>query len=686
MLFSAHIYALKYGHKEDAYRNRWTMQRKRLIAVVLVLLIAGSSAVGVMYLLQGGDEVPEGEEDEQIIPEEITPHPFNNLNWWDLPSNFSSLSEYLDVLNHFATIGTRYDYTDGYYEAADYVMEYLEARSIGAEFWGAHESVVGIQEGYGDDDRAIVFGAHLDGPPSTTGIDQNAGGCGTVLIAAKILSQFRLPIDIYYCFFQGNMIFLDEQQKNRAMYGSQEVSQILSNMGVDILAMYNFDEVLYHIPGQVGPELDFEYEYPGDKNYQTTKYLADLLYSFMSGYEHSTVIDRVQRETTQTDHWAFWDRGFPAVNVKSGVEVDEYLGYSDSVFWDFFYKTQGFHLGRAAASVAVYLGMKGNGENTIQKLHAELKTTESATLTVVNTVPQTFSLHGSVPENATLAVTVKRGGNAYLPTTQFSEGNFSVNTTSVAGEGLVTLQIQNVGSTNDTFEVLLEYASDTDGDGVLDAAEYDWPSPDPPLDWDGDGLPDSNETALGTDIFVTDTDADGISDRVEVENGLDPLLNDAAADYDRDGITNEVEISMSMNPISNDSDSDGMGDGWELQYDTNPLVNDSGEDADGDGLTNLEEFTYGSNPQSSDSDGDGVGDAEEVSRGMNPMSNDSDGDGLSDLLELLEGLDPLQPDYDHDLDSDGNDPNPVINTWIIIGLLTLIPVIIGSAILRRRIL
>ncbi len=661
------------------------MERKRPVAIVLVLLIAGSVAVGALLFLPNGDEMSDDDEDDGIEPTEIIPHPYNALNWWDLPGNFSSFSNYLDVLNHFASIGIRYDYTDGYYDAAEYVMGYLEARDIEAEFWGPHDSVVGIQRGYGSDNRAIVFGAHLDGPPSTTGIDQNAGGCATVMIAARILSQFRLPIDIYYCFFQGNMEFLDEQQKNRAMWGSQEVSQILLSQGVDVLAMYNFDEVLYHIPEVEGPKLDFEYKYPGTVGYHSTKHLADLLYAFMNGYDHETTLRVRQYEQTQTDHWAFWDRGFPAVNVRSPVGVDEMLPYSDSVFWDFFYKEQGFHLARAAASVAVYLGMKGKGEHTSQKIQTPLVTGESDSLTTVCTVEQEFLIRGTVPENATLALTVKRGSTEYLPTVEVQAGNFSMNTTTSVGIGLVTLEVTNTGDTNDTFTVFMEYSSDTNGNGILDSVEYEWPEPDPPLDWDGDGLPDANETRIGTDIFKVDTDGDGISDYVEVQNGLNPLLHDANADYDEDGLPNHLELSLGLNPLSNDTDDDSMQDGWEVTNGLDPLVHDSAEDPDSDGLTNLEEFIHGTDPHLADTDYDGIGDAEEVGRGMDPTSPDSDSDGLPDLLELLEGLDPLNPDCDWDFALDGSDPNPAVNRWLVIGIIALVPVLIGSIILRRRI-
>ncbi|MCK4257002.1 hypothetical protein KAX35_08940, partial [candidate division WOR-3 bacterium] len=220
-------------------------------------------------------------------------------------------------------------------------------------------------------------------------------------------------------------------------------------------------------------------------------------------------------------------------------------------------------------------------------------------------------------------------------------------------------------------------------------------APMPNADFDADGVPDSLEDAnkngvfephLGeTDPQCFDTDGDGIIDGAEYKNDHtwlpspgDPVVTGSSQDADGDGVPNTLDL---------DSDNDGILDGqfawvgdpsqpsgsWlsfnkfggTYRYEvgdvnTNPYL----ADTDGDGINDGDEVhTYLTNPNMADSDVDGINDFLEIAYGTNPLNPDSDGDGLTDDIEWnLAGdltIAPDDPDGDGmysplDLDSDND--------------------------------
>ena len=99
--------------------------------------------------------------------------------------------------------------------------------------------------------------------------------------------------------------------------------------------------------------------------------------------------------------------------------------------------------------------------------------------------------------------------------------------------------------------------TDTDGDGIADAAEGD-------ADLDGDGVPN---------YLDDDSDGDGIPDAEEAIGGGGPC---APADSDGDGVADAFDT---------DSDNDGLPDARERELGTDPR----NRDTDGDGVTDLGE-------------------------------------------------------------------------------------------------
>ncbi len=217
------------------------------------------------------------------------------------------------------------------------------------------------------------------------------------------------------------------------------------------------------------------------------------------------------------------------------------------------------------------------------------------------------------------------------------------------------------------------HASDTDGDGLDDFAE--WGSSEQPLDTDGDGIIDARDP---------DSDNDGKSDAEEgfsdadndgAPNFIDSLDNDGPlGDQDHDGVSNSTEVTYMMNPNRSDSDGDGLSDGlefgplgWPLDSegdetidardvdsdnDGKPDAQEGMGDADGDGALNYRDSVDTDGP-GADQDGDGITNVAETNIGLNPNLGDSDGDGIPDLIET--GIPNAAADTDNDGLTDGID-------------------------------
>jgi hypothetical protein len=216
-------------------------------------------------------------------------------------------------------------------------------------------------------------------------------------------------------------------------------------------------------------------------------------------------------------------------------------------------------------------------------------------------------------------------------------------------------------------------STDTDADGIIDAAD---------LDSDSDGIPDASEAGdADPTTLPRDTDGDGTPDFRDLDsdgNGI-PDAVESTGDLDSDGIPDAIDLDDDGDHVTDareldgrppvdtdgdgvfdhldqDSDDDTILDGHEHGLDTDRDGDDDARDLDSDGdgfadaieagdaeLATLPIDTDGDGRadfRDADSDGDGVADASELEEGTDRVATDTDGDGVDDLIEVSYGSRP----------------------------------------------
>jgi gliding motility-associated-like protein len=208
--------------------------------------------------------------------------------------------------------------------------------------------------------------------------------------------------------------------------------------------------------------------------------------------------------------------------------------------------------------------------------------------------------------------------------------NPTIANATAADTGIYSLTITANGCTSapGTTFVSVIVCTDTDGDGIIDAAD---------IDDDNDGILDATENLTAVS---NDTDGDGVSDRLDLDSdndGIADVTEAGGSDPDNDGVVGLGSII--------DANGDGLADNL-------PGSGLSAIDTDNDGRPNFQDL---------DSDGDSINDLYE-SGGIQPDANgdgvvddpDSDNDGLADSSDADNGGALTNPLWDSDADGTPN--------------------------------
>jgi len=551
--------------------------------------------------------------DYSVVPAEAPPSPIRRIYGENIaPEVYGQVAtvDYREQVREFTENHSRYimDYsaaTEGSnLYARNYLIQQLGLLSndrIEVETVGKHYNVVGRLPGYLPGDHpVIVVSAHYDSAQNSDGANSDASGIATVLILARILSQYEWPLDIYFIAFNG-LYTMD------FMSGSPEVALMFQQEEIEILTMYNVDTILVQNPSvPTNERIQMGYGYGGQTDYHRGQYWADLTRMMSNNYGSNYVVPLPSSSFglwQLSDHYTFAERGFSGIlcAYESGSAIDQSSQTNDDR-WDSPQYT--YNIGRETTAVIgasiAFTMSREYGEST-HLTHdftngpeqSEMFLFAVSTATVVNVTARWFggsSTYYLVDEGFNIIdVQEFNSSSPWQPMQIFNQ--------QLTMKGTYRLYVQNTAFSSVGYEVSITYNSDIDGNGILDKNEY-WLSQSYfNSDQDGDNVSDADEIFHGTDLNNKDTDSDTMDDRYEIDMGFNPLdASDGNEDADGDGLTNAQEYSGGLNPFSKDTDGDKMDDLWELTYGLNPLVDDASLDPDGDHLTNLQEYKAGTDP------------------------------------------------------------------------------------------
>lgn len=524
-------------------------------------------------------------------------------------------SKLRSIVQKFTENGSRYlnaeaeaDLEGPNKDARNYIIKQLDVLSQGnieIELFGDYFNVIGKLPGYLPGNHPIfAITAHYDSPDSCPGANCDGGGIAALLVLAEVMSKYQWPLDIYFIAFNGH--HRHGMMKMQFLEGSDEVSREFLRRGIETLALFNIDTILYPDPEAASDErVLMGYDDFGD--YSRGRYWAELTRTISNNYGSNYILpvpSSIFPLWSQSDHYQFYEKMFPGTicAFESGSEVDPtyHLGldyYANPIFrYDICREVASAVGGSIAYIMGRTFGERRefNFSFIIQSERIEKLYIPVTTSTNIEVSCRWFggpaSFHILNPNEVQIGVAEFDHASAWEPTTLFN--------ISVAERGLYSLILHNPGSRSVGFEIEYSYDSDIENNGILDSQEF-WINPGLfSIDEDADGISAAEELFLGTDDNNIDSDFDTMDDKYEIDNGFNPAdPSDGIADSDGDSLSNAEEYSLGLNPWSPDSDFDLMPDNWELEHGLNPLVDDASQDLDNDGKSNLDEFFAGSDPR-----------------------------------------------------------------------------------------
>lgn len=213
-----------------------------------------------------------------------------------------------DKIQWLVDRGTRYSFAPNHFAVADSIGTFFSSYGLqptlrsfeysGTTMW----NVEATQTGTVYPDSFFIICGHFDAVSensmvSAPGADDNGTGTATVLTAAEILAQHQFEYSIRYICFAGE----EQGLRGSGAYASWAVAQNLGIVGV-----LNFDMMGYWEPG-VPRDLEIETN-------NASQWLAAAIVNAADLYTHTPYILHVYDGAYWSDHAAFWNQGFAAVN------------------------------------------------------------------------------------------------------------------------------------------------------------------------------------------------------------------------------------------------------------------------------------------------------------------------------------------------------------------------------------
>jgi len=221
------------------------------------------------------------------------------------------------------TIATRYTNSGTpITKATQYVYEQLQALGLSVTYhpWTrsgySNRNVIGVIPGATHADEIVLVTAHLDsvsnapGDNPAPGADDNASGSAAVLLAANILSRYDLDRTVRFVLFTG---------EEQGLLGAYEYATTVYNAGDNIVAVYNMDMLAWD--DLSGPDLDLFTRTSSNPGYAGDMAIANTFASIVNTYALDLTPHIRSTGMGSSDHYPFWQRGFPAI-----LAIEDYTG------------------------------------------------------------------------------------------------------------------------------------------------------------------------------------------------------------------------------------------------------------------------------------------------------------------------------------------------------------------------
>jgi hypothetical protein len=253
------------------------------------------------------------------LPDTVTPSPLvqemidqvETSTLYDYVGDLSGEWEVIVSGNPY-TIASRYTLSESAIKKATrFAYDHFSSLGLNTDFYyyGATEGrriVIAEQGGQAQAGRIFLLTAHLDsialnGDPSVKapGADDNASGSAAVMQIADIFNPYDFDCTLRYVLFTG---------EEQGLWGSWSYATYLNQQGENIEGVLNLDMLAYNTPGSAKTiELHTRLANSGDLA------IANLFSNVNSAYNIGLTPLILQDGEAFSDHYPFWQRGFPAI-------------------------------------------------------------------------------------------------------------------------------------------------------------------------------------------------------------------------------------------------------------------------------------------------------------------------------------------------------------------------------------
>lgn len=189
-------------------------------------------------------------------------------------------------------------------------------------------------------DRTIVIGAHYDSLHGTVGANDNASGVAVLLELARMLKTISLEANLHF------VGFVNEEPPyfQTADMGSVVYAKRLRQQRIKVIAMYSLETMgaYYDDAGSQSYPFPLDAYYPDVGNFiafVSNPYSKQLLEKSIKQFREMAVVPseglsapEVLEGVSWSDHWSFWQEGYPAVMITDTApfRYEHYHKTSDS--------------------------------------------------------------------------------------------------------------------------------------------------------------------------------------------------------------------------------------------------------------------------------------------------------------------------------------------------------------------